>query len=131
MSDKLKKRIFYGSFALLLLGLLCYIYFDHANPYVPHWLKVDENTSGIVITDEEALPPKDDVSSTNEPFHRLNINLATEGELVELETIGEVTAKKIIDYRENNGDFVNINELLTKEILTKRQFNAIKTEITV
>ncbi|MBQ9384534.1 MAG: helix-hairpin-helix domain-containing protein [Ruminiclostridium sp.] len=43
---------------------------------------------------------------------KININTATAGELCRVSGIGEVTAGKIIEYREKNGGFISLDELL-------------------
>lgn len=42
---------------------------------------------------------------------RLNINLATRQELIDLPAIGETLAERILQYREANGPFASINDL--------------------
>lgn len=42
---------------------------------------------------------------------RLDINLATIEELMELKGIGEVLAPRIVNYREENGQFMAVEEL--------------------
>jgi len=43
---------------------------------------------------------------------RINLNTATADELMKLESIGKVRAQKIIEYREDNGGFVSVEEII-------------------
>ena len=52
------------------------------------------------------------VGAAEEPSKKLNVNTATAQELVALRGIGEATAKAIVDYRESNGPFKSVEELL-------------------
>ncbi len=56
----------------------------------------------------------------------ININTASRKELIDLPGVGEVTADKIISSRPYN----SIDELLTKKVVTKSQFDKIKDKIT-
>lgn len=61
----------------------------------------------------------------------ININTATQTELQSLTGIGESTAMKIINYRNQNGYFENVEELMNVSGIGKSKFNAIKNDITV
>ncbi len=50
-------------------------------------------------------------SSDGTPSGKININSATQEELMTLPNIGEVRAKAIIEYRKNNGPFKSIENL--------------------
>ena len=43
---------------------------------------------------------------------KVNVNTATKAELVEIKGIGEGTADAIIKYREENGSFKNLDDLI-------------------
>ena len=61
----------------------------------------------------------------------ININTATQTELQSLTGVGESTAMKIINYRNQNGYFENVEELMNVSGIGKSKFNAIKNDITV
>ena len=45
-------------------------------------------------------------------FAAINLNTATPAELEKLNGIGEVKAKAIVEYREKNGNFTKVEDLL-------------------
>ena len=61
----------------------------------------------------------------------VNINTATLEELVTLDGIGTVKAQAIIDYRENNGDFISVRELCNVEGIGEKVLEKIIDKITV
>lgn len=62
---------------------------------------------------------------------KININTATVAQLTKLNGIGESTAKKIIAYREENGDFKKIEDILLVSGIGEAKFNNIKDYICV
>jgi len=52
------------------------------------------------------------VQMTSQVVEKININKATGPQLSVIKGIGEKKAQAIIDYREVNGDFVEVNELV-------------------
>lgn len=61
----------------------------------------------------------------------VNINTATEDKLKTLTGIGESKAKSIIEYREQNGGFKNIEEIKNVTGIGEKMFDKIKESITV
>ena len=61
--------------------------------------------------------------------NKININKATQKELEVLSGIGPATAQKIVDYRTQNGEFTNIEEIKKVpgigDVLAKKILNAI------
>lgn len=54
---------------------------------------------------------EDPVSSIETPNGKININTATVSDLMTLDGIGEVKAKAIVEYREQNGFFKSIDDI--------------------
>ena len=62
---------------------------------------------------------------------KVNINTAGEEELMTLTGIGEAKAASILKYREENGRFKSIEELMQIEGIKEGVFNKIKDDITI
>lgn len=62
---------------------------------------------------------------------KIDINNADVEELMTLEQIGEVRAKEIIAYREENGGFFSTEEILCIDKIPKSVYYKIKDRITV
>ncbi len=61
---------------------------------------------------------------------KININLAYASDLQMLPGIGEVTAERIIEYREKNNGFKNISEIMNVKGIGLKKFEKIKDYIT-
>ncbi|MDR2074046.1 MAG: helix-hairpin-helix domain-containing protein [Oscillospiraceae bacterium] len=77
------------------------------------------------------IPVED--TKTNEPQkYKININLAAAEELSdELDGIGPAIANRIVDYREKNGGFHNIEEIVNVKGIGDKIFEKIKNYIIV
>ena len=62
---------------------------------------------------------------------KVNINTAGKDELMTLTGIGEAKAGSILRYREENGRFESIEELMEIEGIKEGVFNKIKDDITI
>lgn len=63
--------------------------------------------------------------------NRVNINTATEEELMTLPGIGEVYARRILDYRKKNGSFSSVDQLLNVPGIGEKRLEALLDYITV
>lgn len=61
----------------------------------------------------------------------LNVNTASQAELVALPGIGEVTAERIVLYRDEFGPFTSINQLLRVKGISKKKLEQLKALITI
>lgn len=67
----------------------------------------------------------------NQTNGKININTATQEELTSLSGIGEAKAKSIIKYREENGNFKSIEDIMKVSGISENLFAKIKENITV
>ena len=81
----------------------------------------------------DSLTNESDRSNSNTENLRgkkININLAYASDLELLPGIGKVTAERIIEYREGNNGFRNIEELMNVKGIGQKKFDRIKDYIT-
>jgi competence protein ComEA len=70
-------------------------------------------------------------SSTTVQQPCTNLNTATAEELAALAGIGEVIAKRVLDYRERHGRFRRPEEIIIIEGFSERKYRAISSSICV
>ncbi len=71
------------------------------------------------------------IENNNQTSSKININTASVDELVTLNGIGEAKAKSIIEYRETNGSFKTIEDIMNVSGIGEAAYNKIKDNITV
>lgn len=92
----------------------------------------------IVLSSQEILDGGLDYSFQNHEIKSsqkedglLNINLASKEELKTLDGIGDGIAEAIIKYREDNGEFRNIEDIKNVSRIGDKTFEKIRSKITV
>jgi len=100
---------------VFLCGLLILAFRDRAQ------LEQTGISTEIAVSQEEILP---DLSP-------LDLNTATEDELAQLPGIGEELARRIVTYREENGPFKTVEELMDISGIGEGKFEALSDRITV
>lgn len=88
-------------------------------------------TSAKTSTSEKVQTTVETETVTESEFLMININTASLDELMLLKGIGESTAYKIIEYRETNGDFRNIEEIMQVGGIGEKKFADIMNNIYV
>jgi comEA protein len=61
----------------------------------------------------------------------VNLNTATQAQLETLPGVGASAAKRIIEYRQKNGGFKKVEELMNVNVIGEKSFLKLKQHITV
>lgn len=107
---------------------------DGEKLYVPFLKEVDDRyglSSSEKKISQKAEKLQESQMSDGNDSSPININLATAAQLQRLNGIGEVRAEAIIQYREENGPFKTIEEIMNVSGIKEGAFLKIKDEITV
>ena len=114
----------YKCLAVVVLFLVCGICYSHSfysgTLDMGRKITVDE-----IGTTEGEMVPADAV------LEKININTAAEEELLLLPSIGEGRAADIMQYREENGPFGRIEDIMQVSGIGQKTFDEIKERITV
>lgn len=105
---------------------LAYCVKDGQKIYIPN---MEENLEEYITYEAgDGVLPEEDYKKNNE---KVNINTAKQTELETLSGIGPSTALKIINYRKENGEFKNIEDLKNVPGIGDSKFEAIKDDICI
>lgn len=107
---------------LILIGIACVL---GAIVIAYPFLYVEEPDAVVVLTDGGSG------TGQTEPSLLVNINTATEDELQELQGIGPALAKRIVEYRESNGNFERLEDLKNVSGIGDKTLEKIRSQITL
>ncbi len=112
---------------------LAYQLQDGQKIYIPNKKDKQKNESKVYITSESGnnVIIQENTSETGGKNKKVNINKATQSELETLPGIGEAMANRIIEYREQNGNFQKIEDLKNIKGIGEAKFDKIKELVTV
>ena len=85
----------------------------------------------VLVVLAAALLMSPEQAVAQEAVKKVNINTATLAELQTLPRIGPAIAQRIIDFREQNGKFTKITDLLKVKGIGEKTFEGLKDLITV
>ena len=110
---------------------LAYELQDGQKVYIPN--KKEEITEYITMSSgDNLLIEGNNTSNTNERKEiKVNINTANQDELDTLPGIGPSIAQRIIEYREENGNFTKIEDLQNVKGIGDAKYEEIKDNVTV
>lgn len=91
-------------------------------------IKREENSSDEKYIGKEKKSP---IPDTAQALHLININTADIAELQTLKGIGKTYAQRIVDYRVENGEFKDVEELLKVKGIGKKRLEDIKAFVTL
>lgn len=77
------------------------------------------------IATEESTPPDSPVSEPTSHEGLINVNTADQQTLMLLPGVGEVLSQRIIDYRNKNGPFSSLRDLLNVSGIGEQKLEAI------
>ena len=108
---------------------LAYALQDGQKIYVPN--KNEKISQYITENSGNNDIEENNTSNSSKEDNKVNINTAVQSELDSLPGIGPPIAQKIIDYREENGNFKNIEELQNVKGIGDAKYEEIKDRVTV
>lgn len=107
---------------------LAYELSDGEKIYVP---SISDENPTYIYSDAGENVLENSKNSSNTKNDKININKASSDELQKISGIGPSLAEKIINYRNSNGNFQNIEDLKNVSGIGEKKFETIKEHITL
>lgn len=104
---------------------------DGQRIYIPTQTELQELSAREYMAGGGISSTSEQTSSVTSDTKLININTATAGELMELPGVGEAKAASIIEYRNTNGKFKTIQDLMKISGIKEGLFHKISGYITV
>ena len=110
---------------------LAYMLNDGEKIYVPNKQETKDENKNYIEEGGGTNISQAGTDQNNSKNEKININTAGEDELMKITGIGESTAKKIIEYRNQNGRFKTIEDIKKIPGIVDSKYNNMKEEIRV
>lgn len=88
------------------------------------------NTEDAMTSSREPSRESDDAGRPS-PFEKKNLNDATRDDLLAIEGIGQSTAERLIDYRQDIGPFRSFDELTNIPTLTDEKIDLLERHFSI
>jgi competence protein ComEA len=87
--------------------------------------------TGAAAEQKPAAPAKASAAAKGTPSSPVNLNTATKAQLETLPGIGAKAAERILEYRQKNGNFKKVEDLMNVKGIGEKAFLKLKPLITV
>lgn len=104
---------------------------DDANISNINRAKKLQNHELVIVYTNDEVETSPSINTVDNKESLININTATIEELKKISGIGDIKAQSIIDYRDKNGGFKNIDEIKNIDGIGDKTFEKIKSQITL
>ena len=84
-----------------------------------------------VVKKEFTFEESENERGNDKNLNKININLSSKDELIKIPGVGEAIAERIIEYREQNGGFSSISEIMNVKGIGNAKFNSMKDYICI
>lgn len=86
---------------------------------------------GSLSYQASAAPEKSKMQQSQKQMKRINLNTATQKQLVTLPGVGKKKAAAIIEYRTKNGKFKNLEDVMKVKGIGPKMLNKFKNQLTL
>jgi competence protein ComEA len=85
----------------------------------------------LVTAGAVAAAPQSDTGGSKGPGKPVDLNSATVEQLVQIPGIGKALAERIVSFREQNGPFKRVEDLLKVQGIGEKSFQKLRPHLTV
>ena len=110
--------------------VLTYLYIRQSQAQYVYSVSMRNGASDTYDAEVTSVPSYSE-SGDDVPAVKININTASKEELQTLPGIGSVIAERIVEYREQNGGFRSIEEIVEVKGIGESILNSIRDMITI